>query len=676
MKKHTLDAALALARLKLDQKRSQPAQVGPQGERGLTGEAGPQGRQGEPGQPGTPGAEGRQGVPGPIGPQGVPGERGAVGPSGPQGKPGQAGAKGDRGAKGDTGAVGPVGPLGQRGETGKQGPPGKSFTWRGRFDPGYQYEEQDVVHYEGSAYVAKRATLGGNPLTGSNWDVMVLRGDSAQGGGEPFDSSDIEAEIAALNARVDTAEGTLVTLDERVSETESQTDSLGNAVEALDGRLDMAEIDIISLDGRLDTAEATIVSHTASIAANTSAISAHAALTAAHGATGAVVGTTNTQTLTNKTFSDALPVLELRGLTSTAAKVKGQEADGASAVGVITDTSVALSTSGAKLLSIRNNGTEKAYFDKDGALVVSGVASGSTALSIPLGARLNLGSGSRYVRDDGSKWQLNFGMESNDSFLAPALYGTTAINAPLFIAYGQVSCTFKGGPADGASAIAMKFASQNTYTTTGALIAAFYAESAMSTIRASINKDGLGAFVGLTVTAASTITNSAAAIALDVTQSGSGTIAIRGTGNGSSAGVRGVGGSTGPGGTFAGGASGGQGVSAVGGGASAGVGATGGATDGIGVDSMGGGSNGIGGKFTGVGTGQGVWARNVTSGYALYVESDPTSPVKAAIRVIPQDAEPTGAHLVGDMYVTSAGVLKICTGAGTPGTWQSVGAQT
>lgn len=57
------------------------------------------------------------------------------------------------------------------------------------------------------------------------------------------------------------------------------------------------------------------------------------------------------------------------------------------------------------------------------------------------------------------------------------------------------------------------------------------------------------------------------------------------------------------------------------------------------------------------------------------VLGDNTSPARAAFSITPQDAEPTGANVVGDMYVTAAGVLKICTVAGTPGTWVSVGAQ-
>lgn len=61
--------------------------------------------------------------------------------------------------------------------------------------------------------------------------------------------------------------------------------------------------------------------------------------------------------------------------------------------------------------------------------------------------------------------------------------------------------------------------------------------------------------------------------------------------------------------------------------------------------------------------------------YGAVVEGDTTSPAKAAFRITPQDAQPTGSNSVGDIYVTTAGVLKICTVAGSPGTWVSVGAQ-
>lgn len=43
---------------------------------------------------------------------------------------------------------------------------------------------------------------------------------------------------------------------------------------------------------------------------------------------------------------------------------------------------------------------------------------------------------------------------------------------------------------------------------------------------------------------------------------------------------------------------------------------------------------------------------------------------------ITPSAEPTGPNVVGDIYMTTAGVLKVCTVAGTPGTFVSVGTQT
>lgn len=37
---------------------------------------------------------------------------------------------------------------------------------------------------------------------------------------------------------------------------------------------------------------------------------------------------------------------------------------------------------------------------------------------------------------------------------------------------------------------------------------------------------------------------------------------------------------------------------------------------------------------------------------------------------------PTGPNVVGEVYVATGGVVKVCTVAGSPGTWVSVGAQT
>lgn len=61
-------------------------------------------------------------------------------------------------------------------------------------------------------------------------------------------------------------------------------------------------------------------------------------------------------------------------LVNQTLNLKGWVADGAGAVGVVIDNQTTLSTSGAKILSIRNNTSEKASIDKDGA-ITSGVLS-------------------------------------------------------------------------------------------------------------------------------------------------------------------------------------------------------------------------------------------------------------------------------------------------------------
>jgi hypothetical protein len=58
-------------------------------------------------------------------------------------------------------------------------------------------------------------------------------------------------------------------------------------------------------------------------------------------------------------------------LTATSAILRGAVADGSSAVGVILDNAVTLANAGAKLLSVRNNGTEKFYLDANGGVHVT-----------------------------------------------------------------------------------------------------------------------------------------------------------------------------------------------------------------------------------------------------------------------------------------------------------------
>lgn len=86
--------------------------VGPQGEKGDTGETGPQGPKGDAGE---------------TGPQGPKGDTGETGPQGPKG---DTGATGPQGPKGDTGAAGP---RGAAGATGPQGPAGVGMATVGSY---------------------------------------------------------------------------------------------------------------------------------------------------------------------------------------------------------------------------------------------------------------------------------------------------------------------------------------------------------------------------------------------------------------------------------------------------------------------------------------------------------------------------------------------------------------
>lgn len=92
-----------------------------------------------------------------------------------------------------------------------------------------------------------------------------------------------------------------------------------------------------------------------------------------------------------------------------------------------------------------------------------------------------------------------------------------------------------------------------------------------------------------------------------------------------------------------------------------------------GIIATGGSGNADGGTFLGTGTGSGVNATGGATGEAAIFTADTTSPVRAALLVTPQDAEPTGAHVVGHRYVDALGSEWACIVAGTPGTWARVG---
>jgi hypothetical protein len=71
--------------------------------------------------------------------------------------------------------------------------------------------------------------------------------------------------------------------------------------------------------------------------------------------------------------------------------------------------------------------------------------------------------------------------------------------------------------------------------------------------------------------------------------------------------------------------------------------------------------------------GLGLSALNTAGGRAVKVEVSGGS-VQAAISIVPQ-AAPSGAHVVGDMYVSTTGRHFLCVVAGTPGTWAPVAMQ-
>lgn len=117
-----------------------------------------------------------------------------------------------------------------------------------------------------------------------------------------------------------------------------------------------------------------------------------------------------------KTFADGIVagtvtgsfVGNLTAAAGSAETITSNIADGASAVGVILNNSVALANGTAKLLSIRNNGVEKASFDIYGRLL--GLSGGYLSFATA-GATL-LSYGGQYVLLDGSNGTLAGGVSS------------------------------------------------------------------------------------------------------------------------------------------------------------------------------------------------------------------------------------------------------------------------
>ena len=175
---------------------------GAQGAQGVKGDKGDQGVAGNDGAPGATGATGPQGDPGATGPQGPAGDPGATGPAGATGATGPAGATGATGAQGEvgptgaqgpTGDTGPTGPAGADGAAGAQGPQGDPgepgadalWNWQGAYNAGPQYQEGDIVSYQGSTYrrnATGNSVVGEVPTNTTYWQIVAQKGaDGAAG---------------------------------------------------------------------------------------------------------------------------------------------------------------------------------------------------------------------------------------------------------------------------------------------------------------------------------------------------------------------------------------------------------------------------------------------------------------------------------------------------------------
>lgn len=192
---------------------------------------------------------------------------------------------------------------------------------------------------------------------------------------------------------------------------------------------------------------------------------------------------------------------------------------------------------------------------------------------------------------------------------------------------------------------------------------------------ASLVVTGGGSNFGMTVNngggslAALRATGTGTGYALEGLALGTDNTAIRGSGTGSGHGVLGEGGATGDGVQGESGATSGAGVrgTAM---AAAGTGVIGigfAAAASLAIDGQAGHADatavrgltdasatatGVGVQGTGQGSGVGVRA-SAADGYALVVVGDLTAPVSAAVRIAPQNAEPSGTDAEGDLYADS-----------------------
>lgn len=98
-------------------------------------------------------------------------------------------------------------------------------------------------------------------------------------------------------------------------------------------------------------------------------------------------------------FSAAAGLFTSSAGSNLSATLQGTKADSISAVGTILDNNVALVTAGSKLLSIRNNGVEKTYIDKDGSIFLAATATN----------KIDWGAGSAAITASGNVFNMSIG---------------------------------------------------------------------------------------------------------------------------------------------------------------------------------------------------------------------------------------------------------------------------
>jgi hypothetical protein len=91
-------------------------------------------------------------------------------------------------ARGVNGSDGNQGP---QGNDGPQGPAGQSaYNWRGTWDYGSYYNQNDVVNYDGSSYVCINGNSNNSPYEGSwLWGLIARRGEQGPQGNSGSDGS-------------------------------------------------------------------------------------------------------------------------------------------------------------------------------------------------------------------------------------------------------------------------------------------------------------------------------------------------------------------------------------------------------------------------------------------------------------------------------------------------------